>query len=47
VLVRLEPTRSGRGHVYIEIVDEDRHDGVARAVGMLHDVDRPFFGSGA
>ena len=43
-LVGLELAGSDRGHVSIEIVDEDRHHGVARAAGVLHDEDRPVFG---
>jgi hypothetical protein len=38
------PRGSDRGHVGIEILEEDRHRGVARPVGVLHDVDRSVVG---
>jgi len=43
-LLWLEAAGSDRGHVRIEIVDEDHHHAVARAIGVLHDVDRPVLG---
>jgi hypothetical protein len=43
-LVGLETTRGDHSHVGIEIVEEDRDHGVACALGVLDDVDRPVIG---
>ena len=40
-LVGFQTSSSDRGHVPIEIVDEDRRDGLPCAIGVLDDVDRP------